>query len=375
MDNPFTISVGEPLTIFIGRKELRERILDVILFGKTEFQTTLIKGVRGIGKTVLSREIITEATKQGAHGIFIPAMDFDKLEPAVLNGLAQWVDEVTLSKITFSINLGIVSTSSEFTASYAARGDLYTDGKKLLDALHAKNKWIIIAIDEVQAHVQAIADFVATYQQWLGDGYKVMLIMNGVADEIDELLTNKSVTFMRRAKQAKLVSLNDFEEIANVYQTAFSKKNVGLSIEKAKYLAKLSKGYPYAVQLIGYFLWEQSNSGHEISNEQINQALVSVKSSLNTNVYRLMLSTRSPRDIDFLKAMIIDTKQDTDIVESSAVIEKLNADNSYYSQYRNRLIEAGLIKSVGYGKLAFVFPWFDEYLLRDELLPETEEFA
>ena len=58
---------------------------------------------------------------------------------------------------------------------------------------------------------------------------------------------------------------------------------------------------------------------------------------------------------------------DSDVVPVSEIVRRSNDSSALINEYRNRLIENGLIYAPKHGSIAFVLPFFDESINRLKL--------
>ena len=82
--------------------------------------------------------------------------------------------------------------------------------------------------------------------------------MTGLYDNLYNLQNEKTLTFLYRAPKIILDPLN-YTAIVSHYKKTFDIDN-----EKAERMAKLTKGYSFAFQVLGYLRWE-SKSGASYS--------------------------------------------------------------------------------------------------------------
>lgn len=74
--------------------------------------------------------------------------------------------------------------------------------------------------------------------------------MTGLYQNISGLQNEKNLTFLYRAPKIILSPLN-IGAMADNYR-----QNIKLTADDAREMAKLTKGYPFAFQVVGYFLWK-----------------------------------------------------------------------------------------------------------------------
>lgn len=92
--------------------------------------------------------------------------------------------------------------------------------------------------------------FAAAFQIFLRQDLPVYLLMTGLFENISALQNEKSLTFLYRAPKIHLGPLN-IGTIAEDYRAV-----LGLSGQESMDLARLTKGYSFAFQVLGYFTWE-----------------------------------------------------------------------------------------------------------------------
>ena len=141
---------------------------------------------------------------------------------------------------------------------------------------------------------------------------------------------------------------NDDKKIQKRYTTI----KFGLGHSDALEMAKLTQGYAFAFQVLGYLTWK--NGGDYKS------ALGNYKLYLDEFVYDKMWSELSRKDKLVLFGM---AKAGTGKV--SDVKSLLNMESNEFSPYRIRLIRKGLISGSERGYVAFTLPLFDRYVLEN----------
>ncbi|MDQ4504121.1 hypothetical protein [Sinomonas sp. ASV322] len=126
--------------------------------------------------------------------------------------------------------------------------------------------------------------------------------------------------------------------------------------------AEATGGYPFLIQLVGYFLWKEAeNSGGSVDPATAHRAFEAANRRHVRTVIEAALAAASAKDLEFLRAMAED-------VGPSAVGDighRLGAKSNLVSNYRTRLLDAGLIESAGYGKVDFAIPGLRRYLRAD----------
>lgn len=131
-------------------------------------------------------------------------------------------------------------------------------------------------------------------------------------------------------------------------------KYLGVSKEDALKMAVLTKGYPFAYQVLGYLCFEKKTVYEELLPEY--------DFYLEEYVYEKIWSEISAKDKAVLRAM---TESENYKVES--IRAKANMDSNNFTVYRNRLLKKGLVRSTEYGILEYALPRFKEFVERQNM--------
>jgi hypothetical protein len=141
------------------------------------------------------------------------------------------------------------------------------------------------------------------------------------------------------------------------FDKAFEKGGFGFAKGALAKAAGSTIGYPYLIQLIGYYLWKDAKK--KIGSVDVARALKLSKVDLFRNIHDLIYNELSGKDREFVMAMTEDEEES----EFGAIAKRMGVTSGYASKYRERLLKAGIVHSSGYGRLAFSPPYMREYLL------------
>ncbi|MCI1974775.1 MAG: hypothetical protein LKJ51_02495 [Limosilactobacillus sp.] len=155
-----------------------------------------------------------------------------------------------------------------------------------------------------------------------------------------------------------LVPLNSFD-IKYRYQRAFARSGKTIDSLTLMKMTKLTKGYAYAFQDLGYYVWQHFDM--QVTEEDVDNVLSLFKHDLFRNAYTKIITELSPTDQKFLFIM---AKSQKNVVKISDIRQKMGKSTNYISQYRKRLIDSQVIVEAGYGKVAFSLPFMGEFILQ-----------
>ena len=157
------------------------------------------------------------------------------------------------------------------------------------------------------------------------------------------LQNEKSMTFLYRAPKITLEPLNIGTMTENYQQV------LKYDYEKALKYAKLTKGYSFAFQVLGYFSWKYKDDEKRI--------YIEFKQYLEEYVYEKIWAELSAIDRDV--AYAIAESPDGSI---SDIRQHLNMDSNQFNPYRMRLIRKGIVNGQARGYLYFTLPCFAEFV-------------
>ncbi len=124
-------------------------------------------------------------------------------------------------------------------------------------------------------------------------------------------------------------------------------------------LSKLTKGYSYAYQLLGYLMYESNKK--ELDSEILKEFDKYLREYVYEKIYYNLL---------YNEKIIINAVSANEEIRVSDILKITKIKKENFSQYRDKLIKKGILISVAYGKLEFILPRFKEYV---KLQTEFEE--
>lgn len=359
--NPFNPGFGKVPPIYLERSEDVRKILTNLGNQNSPYQTTLVYGMRGTGKTAFITDISHEIRKRKDWIVVNLALGTPLLPTLVdsiyaessgaLKKAMQMIDGITVSAFGITIK---AATSQNAARQY--QNLLET----ILKQLKKSGIWLLVTIDEVKSTPE-LRQFSAVYQLMLREEYPVSLIMTGLPQYVSELQNEDVLTFLLRAGRITLTPLSLWA-VKDSYARAFQgKKNI--SEQNLLYITRLTCGYAYAFQLLGYYLWE--NTSDEITDQAIQNVLPMYKTDLYRNAYFKMYQSLSNMEQTFLNTMASFPDEDVSVGD---IGKKMGKPKNYISIYRRRLLDTQLIIAPKRGCLRFSLPFFKEFLIEAQYL-------
>lgn len=353
MTNPFNIVYGMIPNSLVARNGAFDQIIDAFTNPDVPAMTYLITGIRGSGKTVLLRSVakVLDEKKNwivadlNPQGNFISPLAERLYEENHKNKIDfGWSIDLSLPSVTFHVSKDQTTISAE------------TAIRHFLEELKKRNKRVLITIDEVNP-TKELKYFANFYQSLIGYGFPVFLLMTGLLENVDSLISGEATSFLARSPKIVLEPL-DLLSISKSYQKA-----LGCSSSEAGELAKLSQGYAFAYQVIGKICFEQKRA--KIDSELLSK----IDNYLAENGYNVIWKGMSKVEKKICLALAKSKNGET-----QEIVEKTSMSVKNFNNYRLRMIHKGYLLSNGYGRLAFALPRFREYVLEIEPLLNSNYF-
>ncbi|WP_227743742.1 ATP-binding protein [Lactobacillus helveticus] len=319
--------------------------------GDAKYQTSLVYGVRGSGKTVFLLNVQRNFEKEKKHFFVRLNLGQGNLLFQLLSNLQEisgtnWSEILkSVQEINISGNgVSFQDTQNDVPINYSVVL------QKILTKFKAKGISILVGIDEIEVS-DDIRSFVSVYQTLIRQDLDISLIMTGLPSRISELQHEKTLTFLLRSNRIYLKPLDKIS-IRENYASAFEKSGKKIDPLLLDRLVDSVKGYAYAFQTIGYYVWDESED--YIDSSVVNSALESAKNDLYKNAYEKLYTEVSDKDRELLDVIASAKKEKVPI---SFLLDKFDNRKNYLSVYRARLLDDRLIfvPERGYVSLALPF--------------------
>lgn len=226
---------------------------------------------------------------------------------------------------------------------------------KILDELKKRNMWVLVTIDEVK-DTPEIREFASVYQLLLRHECNICLLMAGLPENVSELQNDDVLTFLLRAGRITLKPI-DLWMIRESYAKAFAGHRE-ITDENLTRISRMTRGYAYAFQLLGYYLWQESEG--KIDLQIIEQAEKSYRADLYLNSYLKIYQGLTGVEREFLMAMADYGEEE---VPFGSIVAAMGKSKSYVSVYRLRLLDTQVIETSRHGYVRFTLPLFGQFML------------
>ena len=249
--------------------------------------------------------------------------------------LTSFVD-ANLNLTKFGIGLNLSNKSPVASLDYAL--------KTILREVDRKGMRVLITIDEARK-TKHMVDFIQEFQILIREELPVFLIAAGLYEDVESIENAEGLTFFLRAAKYEMTPLNH-TFIRNDYE-----KTLNVSREVAEKMATITKGYAFAYQALGKYMWDLN--AQDITEE----VLALLDETLAEKVYRKIWSELAPRDKWFLEYIV---KKDK--MSATELLEMTNKKHNEWSEPRKRLTEKGIIDTKIRGQIIVCLPRLKEFV-------------
>lgn len=365
LTNPFKPTAGMTPPVLMGRETVIQDFTDGLLEGPgSPGRLMRITGPRGSGKTVLLTELGEIAQARGWRVVDVVS-DEDVCDSVV----RQLRRTVRPKNVKVNASLPFVSAEVDF-------GGLPDDAtfREVLEHavrnLTERGAGLLITLDEAQnVDRSAMSTIASCVQLLIRERQNIAFVFAGITTGVLDLLNNKSLTFLRRARSEELASI-PVDEVAEALRETIERSGMSIGNAALVRAAEATEGYAYLTQLVGYDIWRVARRHVEASTEvtlkDVEQGVQMANSEYNSAVLDTALADLSRPAIEYLLAMCEDEKASS----TGAIAERLGRRTGDANTYRRILISRQIIESTATGYVAFSMPRMREYLQehREEIL-------
>lgn len=340
MGNPFTLAFGKRPFENIDRPVQKNEILDAFQATPINQQFYMISGIIGTGKTALMTDISHRLRTEDDWTVIELNPETD-----MLHSFAAKLSQVERFRELFrnaKINLSLLGLGFEINGTPSIADD-ETAIIRMLESIRTKGKRVLVTVDEVTNN-ENVRKFFAAFHIFVRLELPVFLLTTGLYENNEELRQHKSMSFAYRVPLVHLQPLN-ITAIAARYRGLFHMEE-----EDAYQMARLTKGYAFAFQVLGYLTFRSEGQNYKDVLHEYRQYLVDF-------VYEKLWSELSDMDKKVARRIA-----ESESGNSADVRETQNINSYNLSRYGRCLIKKGLVLGEERGKLQFTLPLFEEFV-------------
>lgn len=381
--NPFAPGAGSRPPELAGREAILEGVaiaLDRIRAGR-QAQSSILTGLRGVGKTVLLNEMRRAAEAEGfscvpieaPEGQSLPAMLVPALRTALLK-LDRGQAAMTLAKRglgalarfvkAFKLSYGELEASLDLgEVGIADNGDLESDLIDLVDlvgrAAGERGTALVLFVDELQYVAEReLAALITALHRARQNDRPITLVGAGLPQLIGQMGRAKS--YAERLFLFTGIGPLGADAATSALVHPIEAEDCAITPDAVTRILEVTEGYPYFLQEWGKQSWDAADAC-PITLADVEIAHPTAIAALDNSFFRVRFDRLTPSEKRYLRAM---ADLGTGPHSSTAVADHLERKASSFGPVRASLVAKGMIYTPGYGQTAFTVPLFDTFMRR-----------
>lgn len=374
--NPYTPGAGDRPRALVGRSDqlaLAESVRTQLESGYSANSLVYV-GLRGVGKTVLLKEISDRLAHAGWYAPYLELRRGLAVDVALAGVAERFAGQLRPgAKLTRRVGQflrrggGLQVLGSGGTVGAGRSVPAYDDLARVLTSLGEAARddglGVALIVDELQAISLASLGALVHVVQDLRDRLPFAFIGAGLPHLPSYIA--RAATYTERFRYEATDNLHEGEARAAVVEPAVEEGVTWADDALAKVVA-VADGYPYFLQLYAFEAWEvaaRAGAIETITLGDVEAAEPYAQRQIETGIYgaRFEGATESERRYMFAMSELMDAEGGR--VRSGDVARALNRELSAVSPTRDALIRKGLVHAPDHGLVAFSIPGFRQYVI------------
>lgn len=359
MPNPFMPSFGVIPKLQVGNEVVVNDYVFRLSAGDPMYQTRMIYGVRGAGKTVLLRSI--ENQFKSIDDWIVVQLNVEGQDSLLSQLVIKLSQQMGFSLRQFLSKFKSISVPVVGSVSWNNDSNNVMMAENLLKTLKKQHKHLLVTLDEVYA-TNSLKEFASQYQIWIGSDLPINLLFTGIPSQIDTLKNEKGMTFLWRTPQLVLNQIHH-QAVQYEYQEVFGDVDP-LVLD---HMARLVDHYAFAFQVVGYIIWNAVNGNGALVNRQLIDKFISdIKALLFYQSYIKIyqeLTGQQQRFLQVIARQPSSTIKTGTLVNQFKVGKNLQTRRSTVDRLRRELINDQILRSPARGQVEAALPFFKDFLV------------
>jgi hypothetical protein len=378
INNPYTPNAGSRPQELAGRNSELEQfrvLVGRLKRGATE-QSMIIRGLRGVGKTVLLNAFEDRAESEGFLSFYHELTPDSSLVVEMARDAQSALARLKLTaRATMAIRealghlktikvVGPAGVELAVDLRKADEGTIARDLSELFLQLGAaaaeKGMGVVFLLDEVQfADEVQYRSVITALHRATQKNMPITLVAAGLP-QIPRL-TGEARSYAERLFSFPVIaSLSPTDATAALVQPA-RQLGVDYEPEAVELALAWTEGYPFYLQQLGKHAWNLAQ-GSPITAADVQAAIPAAQATLDTSIYEVRIQRATHEERRYMRAM---AELGSGPYKSGAVAAKLGRKTSELSMIRQRLLDKGLVYATeDYGYVDFTVPRFAEFMAR-----------
>jgi len=384
--NPFNPGAGSQPPLLVGRDAQIEAMsvaVQRLAIGRFE-RSMMLKGMRGVGKTVLLNEFGRIAKREGWIHAHLEATEDVRIANAIAALSRRVLLELSVGarakdraahalgvlRSFIKVHIPLGGDAGSLVIDFEPRpgeadsgqldGDLSGVFTAVGETAHAAGTGVFLTIDEIQYLGKAELSALIIGLHRVSQLSLPLLVAGAGLPSLPGLAGEARSYAERLFRYVDIDSLGISDATAALTLPAET-EGAGWSSEAVGEVIRLTKGYPYFLQEFGKQAWNLA-SGPIITLEDVGTATRLAIEDLDQGFFRARIDKTTDAERDYLRAMA--ALGGPGPYKSGDVSRHLGRKTTQTGPTRDSLIKRGLCYAPRHGELAFTVPMFDDFVRR-----------
>lgn len=378
INNPYTPNAGSRPQALAGRDQELEQfrvLVGRLKRGATE-QSMVIRGLRGVGKTVLLNAFEDRAESEGFLTYYHEMTPDSSLVGEItrdaqaaiarlkLNARATKAMREALAHLGTIRVVGPEGIELSVDLRAADEGTIARDLSELLLQLGRvaaeKSTGVVFLLDEVQFVKEVeYRSVITALHRATQKNVPITLAAAGLP-QIPRL-TGEARSYAERLFSFPVISSLSANDATAALVEPARQQHVEYEPEAIDLALAWTGGYPFYIQQLGKHAWNFANAS-PITTADLEAAIPAAQQALDSSIYEVRIQRATDQERRYMRAM---AELGSGPYKSGDVAARLGRKTSEVSVVRQRLLEKGLVYATeDYGYVDFTVPRFGEFMVR-----------
>ncbi|MCR9217061.1 MAG: ATP-binding protein [bacterium] len=382
--NPYAPGAGTRPPELAGRDDLRDRAM--VSLQRTRLRrpskSTMLIGLRGVGKTVLLDRLRDDAEELGIQTVRVEAPENRSLPALLAPQLRQGLIRLSRTESakdlaqrglralagfarSLKVTYGDIEVGIDFDPEpgLADNGDLEHDLQALLEvvgeAAASAGTALAMFIDELQyVKEDQLAALITALHRASQRRLPITLLGAGLPQLAGQM--GKAKSYAERLFEFVPIGPLSEMDAALALRKPAQEEGADFTDEALGHIYSETEGYPYFLQEWGKHSWDVADDS-PITEEDVRVASVQAVAALDESFFRVRFDRTTPTEKSYLRAM---AELGPGPHRSGSIAQELGREVQSVAPIRNNLIRKGMVYSPSHGDTAFTVPLFDQFMLR-----------
>ena len=378
INNPYTPNAGSRPQALAGRDQELEQfrvLVGRLKRGATE-QSMVIRGLRGVGKTVLLNAFEDRAESEGFLTYYHEMTPDSSLVGEItrdaqaamarlkLNARATKAMREALAHLGTIRVVGPEGIELSVDLRAADEGTIARDLSELLLQLGRvaaeKSTGVVFLLDEVQFVKEVEYRSVITALHRATQKNAPITLAAAGLPQIPRL-TGEARSYAERLFSFPVISSLSANDATAALVEPARQQHVEYEPEAVDLALAWTGGYPFYIQQLGKHAWNFANAS-PITTADLEAAMPAAQQALDSSIYEVRIQRATDQERRYMRAM---AELGSGPYKSGDVAARLGRKTSDVSVVRQRLLDKGLVYATeDYGYVDFTVPRFGEFMVR-----------